>query len=1050
MRSVDKDISFPQLEENVLEKWQKQNTFKRSVENRENSPDYVFYDGPPFANNLPHYGHLLAGILKDIVPRYWTMRGYRIERRFGWDTHGLPVEMEVEKDLGIVGKGIEEVGVEKFNESCRSSVLKYSKEWERTVLRTGRWVDFENRYLTMTPEFMETVWWVFKELWNRNLIYEGYRILPYSTGCHTPLSNFEASSDYRDVQDPAITLTMPLAQDPNIKILVWTTTPWTLPANLAVAVHPDIDYVYLKDKTDDVTYIMAQTLVSTLFKTEDTYEILKTVKGTELAGLEYTPLFSFFEKMKEKGAFRVLVDEYVTADDGTGIVHLAPAYGEDDHRVCQRENIALVDPVNLDGKFTSEVSDWEGMYIKDADPLIIQNLKKRGRVIKHATLVHSYPYCERSGFPLMYKAMPVWFVKVTEIKDKILKNNSQTSWIPEHLRDGRFGKWLEGARDWNISRNRYWGTPIPIYRCTNESCKNIQVVGSISELEKLSGTSGINDLHMHKIDHLTWDCPVCGSAVKRINEVLDCWFESGAMPYAQHHYPFENKEHVEANLPADFIAEGLDQTRGWFYTLMILSTALFDRPAFKNVVVNGLILAEDGKKMSKRLRNYPAPDHILNEYGADALRLYLINSGLVRAEDLRFSESGVRDVVRLVMLPLWNAYNFLVTYAILDDFDASKVDQWLPSENILDQWILSRVETLNAQVIEEMDSYRLYKVVPALLEFVDDLTNWYIRLNRRRFWQSGHETEKMTAYATLFSVLKHFSILMAPFTPFMAEEIYCNLTDAHDSDSSVHLMDFPVPEKNKVNEHLEHTFALMKEAIVMGRILREQNKIGVRQPLPVFTLIHSDEDELKRLNTLKTVIQEELNVKEIHFNTDESDFVSLDAKPNLKILGPRFGKKMKIISQEIKNLSQNDLRKIADGGSLEIAGENLTSDCFLVSRNAREGQLVQAGNLISVSLDTAISRELKLEGLAREMVNRIQRLRKDSGFEVQDRIILGFSSDNAELSEAFNMFSGHISTEVLATGINSSLDTNGAVVKDFTVQSSVFTVSLVKNNEVQK
>ncbi|MBU1218715.1 isoleucine--tRNA ligase [Myxococcota bacterium] len=1044
MRSVDKDISFPQLEELILNKWKEENTFHRSLSMRADSPDYVFYDGPPFANNLPHYGHLLAGIIKDIVPRYWTMKGFKVERRFGWDTHGLPVEMEVEKDLGIVGKGISEIGVDKFNESCRASVLKYSKEWERTVLRTGRWVDFENRYLTMTPEFMETVWWVFKELWNKGLIYEGHRILPYSTGCHTPLSNFEASADYRDVQDPAITLTMPLLNDENTKILIWTTTPWTLPSNLAVAVHPNIDYVYLRDLSSDTIYILAETLISTLFKKESEYEIIKKVAGSELKGLEYVPLFDFFKGHREKGAFRVLVDEYVTADDGTGIVHLAPAYGEDDYRVCQREGIPLVDPVNLDGKFTEEVTDWAGLYIKDADPLIIQDLKKRGRVVKHSTIVHSYPYCERSGYPLMYKAMPVWFVKVTEIKERILKCNLETSWIPEHLRDGRFGKWLEGARDWNISRNRYWGTPIPIYRCASDNCKYIHVVGSIKELEEMTGQRNIDDLHMHKIDHMGWTCPDCGGRVSRISEVLDCWFESGAMPYAQNHYPFENKEHVERNLPADFIAEGLDQTRGWFYTLMILSTALFDRPAFKNVVVNGLILAEDGKKMSKRLRNYPAPDFILDQYGADALRLYLINSGLVRAEDLRFSESGVRDIIRLAMLPLWNAYNFFVTYAKLDNFEGSKVEDFLPSENILDQWILSRVETLNSIVINEMDSYRLYRVVPALIEFIDDLTNWYIRLNRRRFWQSGENKDKFQAYATLFSVLKHFSVIMAPFTPFLAEEIFCNLTDGFDKKDSVHLQDFPVPENSRMDENLEYTFSLMKESIVMGRVLREQQKIGVRQPLPVITLIHSNINDLKLLEQLESVIKDELNIKNIHYSKDESDFVTLEAKPNLKVLGPKFGKKMKDISAAIGGLTQDELRKVVSGDTIDICGEQLTSECFLISRNANEGILVQAGSLVSVSLDTTITPELRLEGLAREMINRIQRLRKDSGFEVQDRIQLGLKSDNKEIIDSFKLFNEYISNEVLAVSTDYQLDLTSGVCKDFSIQDYSFSVSLTR------
>ena len=1022
MRSIEKDIEFPQLEKRILERWKARNTFRRSIERRAGAKEYVFFDGPPFANNLPHYGHLLAGIIKDIVPRYWTMRGFRVHRRFGWDTHGLPVEMEVEKDLGIVGKGVAEVGIHRFNEACRASVLKYAREWESTVEKTGRWVDFEDRYLTMQPSFMESVWWVFRQLWDKGLIYEGHRVLPYSTGCHTPLSNFEASADYRDVQDPAITITIPWIDDPDTAFLVWTTTPWTLPANLAVAVHPEIDYVKLQDHTDSRRWVLAANLVAQYFKKPEDYTILERMKGRDLAGIGYTPLFDFFAEKRAEGAFRVLVDEYVTAEDGTGIVHLAPAYGEDDYRVCLREGITLADPIDLDGRFTDPVAEWKGLYIKDADPLIIADLKKRKRLVKHVTLVHSYPYCERSGFPLMYKAMPVWFVKVIELRDRMLACNAKTTWVPENLRDGRFGKWLEGARDWNISRNRYWGTPIPIWRC--DACRGMTVIGSIAELEGLSGEK-VEDLHMHRIDHLGWTCTKCGGGrMQRIPEVLDCWFESGAMPYAQNHYPFENREHVENGLPADFIAEGLDQTRGWFYTLMVLSTALFDRPAFSNVIVNGLILAEDGKKMSKRLRNYPPPDLILDAHGADALRLYLINSGAVRAEDLRFSERGVRDVVRLALLPLWNAYNFFVTYALIDGFDPA-APRANTSDDILDQWIRSRVSTLTLTVREEMDAYRLYRVVPELIRFIDDLTNWYIRLNRRRFWKPGLEGDKADAYGTLYDVLVSFSLLLAPFTPFLAEEIWGNLTGGEDragdrGDDSVHLQDFPEGGAGSMDPELERTFFLMQEAILLGRSLREEQKIGVRQPLPEMTIIHPDAALSARFAPLVGVIRDELNVKEIRFATNEGDYVHLDAKPNLKVLGPKLGKKMKVVSAAIAALSQDQLRTVLSGGSLVIEEEALDADCFLITRTALPGQVVTAGAGLSVSLNTSITPQLRAEGLSREMINRIQRLRKDSGFEVQDRIVVRWHTDDAELEDALKVHGSTVAGEVLAVSWEST------------------------------
>ncbi len=1009
MRALDKDVEFPVLEKKILKRWKAQNTFHRSILRRADQPEYVFFDGPPFANNLPHYGHLLAGIIKDIVPRYWTMRGFRVERRFGWDTHGLPVEMEVEKDLGIVGKGVAEVGVHTFNEACRSSVLKYAKEWESTVEKTGRWVDFEDRYLTMQPSFMESVWWAFSRLWDMGLIYEGHRVLPYSTGCHTPLSNFEASADYRDVQDPAITVTMPWVDDPETAFLVWTTTPWTLPANLAVAVHPEIEYVKLQDHSDGRRFVLAASLVASYFRKTEDYSILETFPGKDLAGISYVPLFDFFESKRSEGAFRVVVDEYVTAQDGTGLVHLAPAYGEDDYRVCLREGISLADPVDLDGRFTEPVTPWAGMYIKDADPLIIADLKKRRRLVKHATIVHAYPFCERSGYPLMYKAMPVWFVKVTEIRDRMLACNAKTNWIPENLRDGRFGKWLEGARDWNISRNRYWGTPIPIWRC--DRCRDhVKVIGSIAELEELSRET-VEDLHMHRIDHLTWRCLECDGRMRRIPEVLDCWFESGAMPYAQHHYPFENREKVENGLPADFIAEGLDQTRGWFYTLMVLSTALFDRPAFSNVVVNGLILAEDGKKMSKRLRNYPPPDAILDLHGADALRLYLINSGAVRAEDLRFSERGVRDVVRLALLPLWNAYNFFVTYALIDGFEPEKS---MESNNILDQWIRSRVHTLVRVVGEEMDAYRLYRVVPELIRFIDDLTNWYIRLNRRRFWKPGLENDKLGAYGTLHDVLVTFSLVLAPFTPFLAEEIWGNLTGREGTDDSVHLQDFPKPGTHGMDPALEDTFLLMQEAILLGRSLREEHRIGVRQPLSELTIIHPDPALEKRFAPLLGVIQDELNVKKIHFAVNEADYVHLEAKPNLKILGPKLGKKMKSVAAAIGNLGQEMLRRVISGEEITIEEEKLSSECFLITRSALPGQAVMAGNGLSVSLNTAITPELRAEGLSREVINRIQRFRKDSGYEVQDRIRVLIATRDDQLREALMVHAAFIAGEVLA------------------------------------
>ena len=662
------DVNLPKLEEEMLEFWDKIQAFEKSMKKGGAKP-YSFYDGPPFATGLPHYGHILAGVLKDIVPRYWTMQGYSVPRCFGWDCHGLPVEYEINKSLKLENrKQILAMGVDKYNAACRSIVQRYSQEWKRTVKRVGRWVDMENAYFTMNVSFMQSVWWVFKELYNKGLIYEGYKVVPYSVGISTALSNFEAGLNYKDVQDPAITITFPLIGEDHTEFLAWTTTPWTLPSNLALAVGNDIDYVRVKHRDSGKVYILAQALLASVFKHPDKeVEVLSSVKGSELIGLKYVPLFDYFTE-KAPGAFRVIDSEHVTTDSGTGIVHMAPAFGEEDYYSCQKAGLPVVNPVDDDGTFTSDVPDYQGRRVKDTDKDIIAELKRRGRLFKQETIVHSYPYCWRSDTPLIYKAVASWFVAVEKIKENLLQNNKTTNWVPDSLRDGRFGNWLENARDWAISRNRFWGTPIPIWR--NKEGEII-CVGSREELEKLSGQT-ITDLHMEVVDKVEIPSPTGKSPLCRIPDVLDCWFESGSMPYAQWGYPFANPQAFDNGFPADFIAEGLDQTRGWFYTLMVIGTALFNKSPFRNVVVNGLILAEDGKKMSKSLRNYPDPNEVLDRHGADALRLYMINSPVVKAQELRFSETGVRDVVRKILLRWWNSYSFFITYA--NSFRCSAVD----------------------------------------------------------------------------------------------------------------------------------------------------------------------------------------------------------------------------------------------------------------------------------------------------------------------------------------------------------------------------------------
>lgn len=662
MKTVSPNLNLPEIDQKVLNFWKQNNTFQKSLQKRATAEHYLFYDGPPFATGLPHYGHLLVGTMKDIIPRYQTMRGKYVERRFGWDTHGLPIEMIIEKELNLKGRtNILEYGVDKFNEACRTGVLKYVKEWEEVTSRLGRWVDFKNDYKTMDCDFMESVWWVFKALWDQGKIYEGTRSMPYSWRLATPLSNFEAGSNYQMVQDPAITVEFSVNDLDNTVFLAWTTTPWTLPSNFALCLNPKVDYVTVSH--NDKNYILAKARLDNYFK-EDSYKIIREQKGNKLAGLTYQPLFAYFQEEK---AFKIILDDYVSTEDGTGIVHIAPAHGEDDHRVGLTNGLPVIDPTDAEGNYTAEVKDFAGRNIKEAEKDLIAFLKNQNKVFKHEVIDHSYPHCERSNTPLMFKAISAWYVKVEEQQEDMLKNNSQIHWVPEHIKEGRFGNWLAQARDWNISRNRFWGNPLPVWKCSNIECDHIECIGSKSELEEKCGQK-LTDLHKHIVDSLNWECEKCQGKMERIPEVLDCWFESGSMPYAQIHYPFENKETFEKAFPADFIIESLDQTRGWFYTLMILATSIFKKPPFKNCVVTGMVLAEDGKKMSKSLKNYPDPSYILDQYGADALRLYLINSPLVKGESLRFSERGVKETTRSVFLPFWNVYSFFTTYANVDKY----------------------------------------------------------------------------------------------------------------------------------------------------------------------------------------------------------------------------------------------------------------------------------------------------------------------------------------------------------------------------------------------
>lgn len=995
MFEIDQD-GFPEKETKILSFWEKEKIFLKSIEQRKGAPLFAFYDGPPFATGLPHYGHILAGTIKDVIPRYQTMKGRYVPRRFGWDCHGLPVENEIEKAKELSGAAsIETFGIANFNEECRSIVLRFSKEWKTTVNRMGRWVDFDNTYRTMDKSFMESVWWVFGELWKKDLVYQGFKVMPFSAKLGTPLSNFEANLNYQEVDDPSVTVKFPLKDEPNTSLLIWTTTPWTLTSNLAAIINAKLDYVKLKSGDD--YYILGKNRVEQNFK-ED-FEIIETFKGSELVGKRYLPPFDYFVDQASPNAFTVLEDDFVGEDDGTGVVHAAPAFGESDFFVCFREKIEVICPIDQNGQFTAEVPEYESLFVKDADKDIIKKLKGEGRIFHHGQIRHRYPFCWRSDTPLIYKAVETWFVSVEKIKEQLIKANKNIYWVPDHLKEGRFGKWLENARDWAISRNRYWGTPIPLWKSEDG---DIKAIGSAEELEKLTGKK-VDDLHRHFIDDLTFT--ENGKTYTRIPEVFDCWFESGSMPYAQNHYPFEMEKETMDGFPADFIAEGLDQTRGWFYTLNILSVALFNKPAFKNVIVNGILLAEDGNKMSKKLKNYPEPSIVIDKYGADAIRLYLLHSPAVYAEDLRFAERGVELVLRQFLIPLWNSYVFLATYAKIYDW---KPDGFEKPKADIDRWILSQLQKLIADVEKGVDAYTLSNAVDPLVGFIESLTNWYIRRCRSRFWSDQATQDRKEAFETLYTVLVTLTKIAAPFIPFLSDEIYLQLRRDEDPES-VHLCDFPTYDKEMRDAKLEGEMAAAQSAVSMGHALRKENKVKVRQPLQTAHLISSDAQTLEDLKSKENLILDELNVKELKFHSDESSFVKISVKPNFRVLGKKVGPLMNKVKQEIEKLDPAAERVVTvDGKRIELADEDIQ-----IERKVREGLIAASEGLITVALDTQLSDVLLLEGLARELVNKINTMRRNDKFDVSDRISVKIQTTD-RVKECYATHQDYIRKEVLA------------------------------------
>ena len=1011
---VDPRPSFPAIEERILASWDADGTFERSVEARDAGPDganeYVFYDGPPFANGLPHYGHLLTGFVKDVVPRFQTMRGRRVERRFGWDCHGLPVEMEVEKELEVRGRAaIQDYGIDRFNDTCRTSVMRYTAEWERYVTRQARWVDFDDDYKTMDLSYMESVMWAFKQLWDKGLVYEAYRVMPYSWGAETPLSNFEIRLDdaTRPRQDPALTVSFTLDPRPGdpgpMHVLAWTTTPWTLPSNLALAVGPDLDYAVLEE--DGEHFVLgAATVEKYAPQLEGTTQVA-TLKGSELVDRTYRPLLPYFADTPN--SFRVIAGDFIDTDEGTGVVHIAPGFGEDDQRIGEEAGIGLVVPVDDAGRFTDDVPEWAGENVLEANPAIIRHLKDLGRVIKHETYEHNYPHCWRTDTPIIYKALSSWYVRVTDFRDRMVELNQDINWIPDHIKDGQFGKWIAGARDWSISRNRFWGSPIPIWRSDDPAYPRIDVYGSLDELERDFGVRP-TDLHRPAIDELVRpnpDDPTGKSMMRRVPEVLDCWFDSGSMPFAQVHYPFENREWFEDHSPGDFIVEYIPQTRGWFYTLHVLAAALFDAPAFQNVICHGIVLDATGRKQSKRLRNYPDPDDVFDSQGADALRWYLMASPILRGGDLRMAEdaSDITDVVRQVLMPIWNAYSFFTLYA---NADGRRAQARTDSTHVLDRYVLAKTHALVVDTTDQLEALDIAGACASVLAFLDALNNWYIRRSRERFWgdEGGHGSGD--AQDTLYTVLTTLMRVTAPLLPLVSEEIYRNLTGA----DSVHLADWPSADELPADPDLVRDMDRVRDVCTAALFLREEH--GLRTRLPLASLVVAGADA-ERLAPYAELVRDEVNVKDVALTDDLASHAEFILKPNGRVLGPKLGGDVQKVMAAARSGEW-----AAQGDTVEVAGHVLVPGEFDLTLAAREGEASQAlrTNDAVVVLDVEVTPELAAEGRARDLVRLVQQARKDADLVVTDRIELRVDAD-ATVADAVAAHRAWIGQQVLATQV---------------------------------
>ena len=1011
-KKVSTDMNFVEREKQVEKFWEDNQIFEKSMKVREGNPSYVFYDGPPTANGKPHIGHVETRVIKDMIPRYRTMKGYQVPRKAGWDTHGLPVELEVEKKLGLDGKDqIEKYGVEPFIEQCKESVWKYEGMWEDFSHTVGFWADMKNPYVTYHNDYIESEWWALKEIWKKGLLYEGHKIVPYCPRCGTPLSSHEVAQGYKDVKERSAVVRFKVKGE-DAYILAWTTTPWTLPSNVALCVNPEEDYVKVESK--GYTYYMAAALVETVLG-EDA-KVLEHYQGKDLEFKEYEPLFPYAEKkIGNKKAYYVVCDTYVTLTDGTGVVHIAPAFGEDDSKVGHRYDLPFVQLVNEKGEMTEE-TPWAGTFCKKADMAVLQALEDKDLLFDAPLFEHSYPHCWRCDTPLIYYARETWFIRMTAVKEDLIRNNNTINWIPESIGKGRFGDWLENVQDWGLSRNRYWGTPLPVWQC---ECGHQDCIGSIEELKEKSDNCP-DDIELHRpyIDAVTIKCPKCGKEMHRVPEVIDCWFDSGSMPFAQHHYPFENKETFEKQFPAQFISEAVDQTRGWFYSLLAISTLLFNKAPYENVIVLGLVQDENGQKMSKSKGNAVDPFDALQTYGADAIRWYFYTSSAPWLPS-RFAGKTVVEGQRKFMGTLWNTYAFFVLYANIDKFDATKYTLEYDKLAVMDKWLLSRLESTVKAVDDNLANYRIPEAAKALQSFVDDMSNWYVRRSRERFWAKGMEQDKINAYMTLYTALVTVAKAAAPMIPFMTEDIYQNLVRSINADApeSIHLCDFPEVHEDWIDPKMEEDMADLLEIVVMGRAARNTANIKNRQPIG--TMYVKSEFQLSEF--YKEIIEDELNIKEVVFKDDIADFISYSFKPQMRTVGPKYGKMLNKIKTTLSELDGNKaMAELKSTGELklDIDGQEivLLEEDLLIDMAQMEGYVSESDHTITVVLDTNLTPELIEEGFVRELVSKIQTMRKEAGFEVMDKIRV-YAKDNDKIVSIMKNHGDEIKSEVLAEEI---------------------------------